>query len=331
MSETEGVTVRVGDPSDVASAIPHLLGFQPAESVVAVSLRGRRMRMAFTVRLDLPTSKEEHDYAVRTVAGAMRRDGAAEVLLFVYTETTHAEEGLPFMGLVDAMADALSMPVREAFLVSGDRIWNYGCADPQCCPADGRRLDPTTQGALALSAASTLLGRAVLPDRKTAVGCVQPVGGLTAVSMHQAIARVAGRFADSDGVLVRAEVRRLWAELLERYREPPATVTHDEAAAVALGLHFVELRDEVLQEIDDRDDAHERLLLDLVRLAQPPADAPVCTVLACAAYLAGNGVVAGAALDRALRTDADYSLAHLLDDALISQIHPRDLRRALPF
>lgn len=329
MSETKPVVVRVAEPSDVVSAIPHLLGFQPVESVVAVSLRGRRMRMAFTVRLDLPTTQDAHDEAVQTIVRAMHKDRAVAVLLFVYTARAPRGRELPFAGLVDAVADALPMPVREALLVATGRIWNYGCDDPRCCPADGSPLDPTTQGALAISAASTLLGRAVLPDRETAVAAVQRVGGLTAVSMQQAIARVAARYADMDDALVPAEVRRLWADLLARYREPPAVVSHDEAAAVALGLHFVAVRDEVVAALDQRDGAYERLLTDIARLAQPPADAPVCTVLACAAYLGGNGVVAGAALDRALGTDRGYGLAKLLDSALVNQVHPKQLRRAL--
>src|SRR5881398_2518151 len=45
--------VRVGDISAIVTAVVHMLGFQPAESLVAVALRGPRERMHFTLRLDL--------------------------------------------------------------------------------------------------------------------------------------------------------------------------------------------------------------------------------------------------------------------------------------
>jgi hypothetical protein len=329
MPETEPVVVKVRALTDMVSAVPHMLGFQPAESLVAVSLRGRRLRMSLTVRLDLPDSAEAFDEVVRRTTLAMAKDRAGAVLLFVFTDEPPGDRGMPYADLVDAVEDRLSAPLRDAMLVADARVWSYRCDDPDCCPTDGMPLDPTSPGAMQLSAASALQGRAVLPDRASAVAGVRAIGGLTAVSMHQAAARMAGRFAELERDLLSAEVRALWGVLVERYREPPAAVTHDEAAAITLGLHDVGVRDELVEQIDHRDDVHERLLLDVARLAQPPADAPVCTVLACAAYLAGNGVVAGAALERALATDPAYGLARLLDDALLNQIHPKLLRRAL--
>jgi hypothetical protein len=329
MSEPAPAVVRLGDPSDVVNAVPHLLGFRPAESLVAVALSGPRARMGFCVRVDLPRSRDSFDPVVWTAVRAMRRARARSVLLFVYTEAVPDEFGLPHERLVDTVASDLPMPVRDAYLVARGRVWSYGCDDSRCCPAEGRALDPSTPGAVALSAAATLTGRSVLPDRETAVASVQPVGGLTATSMHQAIGRVSGRFADLDRADVRAEVRRLWAALVARCRDPRAHPTHDEAATVIVGLHDVGLRDEILAGLDHGDDVEERLLVELVRLAQPPDDPPVCTVLACAAYLAGNGVVAGAALERALGSDPDYGLARLIDGALVNQVHPDLLRSAL--
>ena len=49
--------LRVGDVSAVVTAATHMLGFQPAESLVAVALLGPRERMHFAVRLDLTKLK----------------------------------------------------------------------------------------------------------------------------------------------------------------------------------------------------------------------------------------------------------------------------------
>jgi hypothetical protein len=58
-------------------------------------------------------------------------------------------------------------------------------------------------------------------------------------------------------------------------------------------------------------------------------DAPVCTLLAWIAYGAGDGARANVALDRALGTDPEYSLAVLLRQALDGGVTPREVRRTL--
>lgn len=314
--------VKVGRMTDVVGAVPHLLGFRPAESLVAVALRGPRSRMAFTVRLDLPRSPEQAEAVVRTVRLAMRRARARAVLLLVYTDELPDGAALPHDILVEAVARRLTAPVRDAVLVARERMWSYCCDDPECCPVEGVPVDPASPGTVAINAASALVGRSVLPDRETAVASVQRVGGVTAVSMGQAVDRLTGD--------VEHAARRTWAALLKRYAEPPASVAHDEAAVVVVGLHAVELRDEVVQQLlGDDDGVAQRLLTDLARLAPAELDAPVCTVLACAAYLEGNGLIAGAALERALSSDPDYGLAGLLEAALQGQVSPKLLRSVL--
>lgn len=93
-------------------------------------------------------------------------------------------------------------------------------------------------------------------------------------------------------------------------------------------VHEMTVRDELLRRLACGDSALELLIRDVARLAQPPDDAPVATLLAALAYLRGDGVVVAAALDRALVSDPDYSLAHLMDDSLHLQLEPRDLRTA---
>ena len=73
----------------------------------------------------------------------------------------------------------------------------------------------------------------------------------------------------------------------------------------------------------------EELLVFLTDLARCTLDdnaAPICTVLAGAAYLIGDGALAGIALDRALAAESDYELARLLDAALRNQISPDEIR-----
>jgi hypothetical protein len=48
-------------------------------------------------------------------------------------------------------------------------------------------------------------------------------------------------------------------------------------------------------------------------------------------YIHGNGLVAMTALERALKSDPEYSLALLLEEALMRQVPPSRLRQASVF
>jgi Domain of unknown function (DUF4192) len=319
--------LRVGDLSAVVTAVTHMLGFQPAESLVAVALRGPRERMHFTLRVDLPAA--EHRQAVaREVATRMAQANADAVMLLVFTEELPNGLELPHDELVNQIVTSLDMDVRDAFLVARDRLWSYVCFDPRCCPPEGRPFETASPDALAVAAAHALSGRAVLPDRATAVAAVQPMGGIVALSMQQAADRAAtGQLDEGDGVFsqrVRAEI----TALIARFADPRAVVDDDEAARIALGLHDVLLRDEMLVRLSQDDDPLRRLLEAVARRSQPPHDAPVCTCVGWAAYADGNGLLAAAALERAMASDPDYTMARLTYQLLQAQVPPEEIRES---
>src|SRR4051812_50152036 len=87
MAATEMPVVRLTSPGEIAAAVPHLCGFVPSESLVAVSLRGDRRRIGLTLRFDLPVIEAVADTAnAEEGAGRPAPDGAAPILLVVYTE-----------------------------------------------------------------------------------------------------------------------------------------------------------------------------------------------------------------------------------------------------
>jgi hypothetical protein len=307
--------VRLDDLTDLASAVPHMLGFHPAESLVAIALTGPRERMSFTMRLDLLEPRHDAEVA-RMTSARMAHAGADAVLLFLYSDGPAAGGELPRRALVEAIADALDVPVREAMLVDDGRIWSYICADVRCCPPGGRELRPDSPGALALAAAHALHGNVVLPDREALVATTRAVGGVAAVSMRQATQRALATGASDDQV----------DEICERLAADGPGITHDEAAQLVVGLHDVAFRDRVISRLAVGDEILDRLVAEVARLAQPPYDAPVVSVLAMAAYFRGEGVVAMAAAERALDTDPGYSLADLVIEALERQVSPAGIR-----
>lgn len=322
--------VKVSSLDDIVAAVPHMLGFHPRDSVVAVALKGPRERMSFSIRIDL-LEPEHDDKVVGCISDALDRADADSALVFIYTDgpdSDLAEGELPRLGLVEALMRGLSVPVRDAVLVAGGRIWSYVCADPDCCPPQGRPLDPTSPGALSLAAAHALEGRAVLADRDTVVRSLAPLGGIAAVGLRQAYDRAEPALLELGFDEIRAKTGEWVDELVERYRTPPATMTADEAARVVLGLHHILARDDLLMRVGgDDDDAVRLMLTDLARRALPPDDAPALTCLAVSAYAVGDGLRAQLALDRALMTDPDYTMAQLTAQLLGGQVPPSEIRQ----
>ena len=316
-STTDAVRLRSLD--ELAAAIPHLLGFHPRDSVVAVALRRDSGRLGLTLRLDLGDPDGDVRLA-REIASRMTRAGADAVLLAVYCDRPY--DGVEFARerLVDLVEMSLPMPLLDAVLVVGDRCWSYLCVDARCCPDAGRVVRTDSAGALAVAAAGALNGDVVMPDRAALLATVAPVTGDAAASMTQALARARRGRAGDPTVLRRVDL------LCRRYDDPPVTLTFDEAARVTVAMHRVPVRDVLLHRLAAGDGPVEQLVRDVARLAQPPHDAPIASVLAAAAYLRGDGVVAAAALERALASDPDYSLALLLSHCLQAQLEPAALR-----
>lgn len=312
---------------DIVSAIPYSLGFQPAESVVAVALKGPRERLSFTMRLDLLPPEHDADVA-RMCAERMTYANAKSVLLFIYTSPPKRPGDLPRQALVEHIQKALPVPLRDAALVADGRVWSYLCAEPQCCPPEGQLLTGDSPGAVNVAAAHALVGDVLLPSRDALVATTRAVGGVAAASMRQAIDRA---LDDVTGIDVGDDLVDSSLEMVDRlcagYADGPVTLTHDSAARLALRVHNVEFRDALLGRLARGDDALARLVADLARLAQPPYDAPAATMLGVCGYFRGDGVVGIASAERALATDPDYSLAKLLVHAIESQINPKHMRR----
>ncbi|MDQ1683323.1 MAG: hypothetical protein QOC82_60 [Frankiaceae bacterium] len=321
-----GATVSVRAIEDLAAALPHLLGFPPVESLVVVAIEGPRGELTFTLRLDLP-EPDEIGEVVEICAARMQAAAADAVLAFVVTEAADVAPGqLPGVELVEALQRSVVMPLRDAFLLRGGRIWSYLCPDPACCPPDGRPYDAGSPVATTLAAAGVVAGRPMFRDRDEIVRSAQAVDGAEAEAMRAAVERVRGTEAVPDLVGLRERYAAALPGLLARCAERGPDVAPDEAALLGCAWHQIDLRDEVLIAVAQGSAGADPLVRAVARLMPAPYDAPAAAMLGWVAYAEGSGVLAAAALERALRTDPGYSLAVLLDDALYRQVPPSALR-----
>ncbi len=322
---------RLTTPAQMVASIPLQLGYVPTESLVVWCLHEPRGRVGLTMRLNLPAAGCEAGL-VDEVVDRVRDQRASRVLIAVYTGEPDGLT-LPRTTLVAELKERFEDLRRaELFLVRHGRVWTYFCAQP-CCPPEGRPVEEATgtSPVQLLAAENVLQGRVVLPDREALEDSLAgPVDAKARVARERCeiAATLLADVIGQAGVAVAAEASlQGWRDARTRFANPPGQLEDLEAAALAMSLVDVQVRDFLVASPRQEVPSLLGLLHELVRRTPAPYDAPVCTLLAWLTYCQGGGAVVTIALERALATDPDYSLATLLDQALWAQLPPDRLRR----
>jgi hypothetical protein len=152
--------LKVTTAGDVVTLVPYLLGFQPADSIVVVSLVGRPPRFGPCFRLDLPDSRrsvaEVTDYARDIVTDL----GLPAVVLLAFSD--HADVAEPALRRLRRLLRRVDVRVEEMVRADGRRWWSLSCQDPRCCPPAGTAYDADTSP---LAVAAVVAGLQKAPDR----------------------------------------------------------------------------------------------------------------------------------------------------------------------
>jgi hypothetical protein len=157
MTPPERLTIT--GPEDILGFIPHSLGYWPANSLVAMTMQGKRL--GATLRVDLPDLDSDPGLLrfARTVRDYLDADHDADgALLVLFSEEGWMDgsggwpggvpAGAPMEGTLARLLAALEvelelsgLPVRDAWYVGGSFWRNAYCFDPACCPFPGRSVD----------------------------------------------------------------------------------------------------------------------------------------------------------------------------------------------
>jgi Domain of unknown function (DUF4192) len=327
--------VRLRSPSDIVDAVPYLVGFQPADSLVVLSLRGERSRLGLTARVDLPAASSAKACA-REFVGYLKRDHAARAIVVFYPPSggpTYPSLR-PLAGALTKQLERARIEVAEVLCVCDGRWWSMYCADADCCPPDGTPVD--SGGTSVAAAVMTVAGQVVLSSREELEQTIALVGGVVRTAMAYALPRadadMAARIVAGHRVAVTAESLDLFRAAVHRQLAANEggkadALSVDDAARLIVSLEDVNARDEILTWFDGEwGEATREVLSELARRAVPPFEVPTLTVLAWVSYLQGEGALAGIALDRARAVEPDYLLAQLLDQALRAPLNPEVFR-----
>ncbi|MEV6551623.1 DUF4192 domain-containing protein [Streptomyces sp. NPDC051597] len=352
------------NPADLADALPYLMGFHPTDSIVMVALHGRRGRFGGRLRLGIPRAPGEWPHVAEQlaeclVAGSERRGPRPDgIIVFLCqdpdplgdTTAGHVMERLrPLAQLLRTACGALDVPVLEALCISDGRYWSYCCPDARCCPPEGNVL--ALPGTSVLAAAATFAGLQVRGSLREMEARLAPWRRPAAADQERALA--AGEAALVPRVLDEEERLRVGRDTLDLAGRvmrrlsgaPPATgrtdadalddalITHEEAAALLLGLQDRTTRDRAAEWMEGPDAAPAlRLWRALARRCVgrygEHAAAPL-TLAGWVAWSTGDEPAARVALGLALRADPDYQFAQLLHQACNQGLDPEALRRCL--
>jgi uncharacterized protein DUF4192 len=320
--------LKIRSPQDAVSAVPYMLGFHPASSLVAVGYDGPSSTCA--VRIDLPDEDDISGESAARVAQLLSGNKFRQALLVGYGPLDRV---MPAVLDVRAALAQQGIAVHEALRVEDGRWWSLTCRDAECCPPEGLVFDVSTS---VVAAQATLAGAVAYADRAELAETVAPLTGEPREAMRQATERAKERILSYSATLDPRDIRAILVEegipfltkLMSRCQEESASPPDDdEVAWLAILLTNLRVRDEAWVRIDpDNPIPHINFWRDVLRRVEEPlAAAPAC-LLAYSAYAAGDGGLANVALDRAEKANPDYTLTTLLREIIHNGIPPSAAR-----
>jgi hypothetical protein len=338
--------IKVGSVAGFLAVIPHLVGFHPSRSMVVVGLDARKGRILLAFRYDLPDPPgrtQTRDIALHVI-GVLKKRKIKTVIAAGYGPGPLVT---PVAEAILAAARSARIAVRDMLRVEDGRYFSYLCRDPQCCPPGGIPFDGAAHPAAAAMAAA---GLSVCPDRASLAALLAPLAGPAADSMARATQRALRRARDLRAVPARPggsggpggsgrsreagrprpltdAGRAAVREAIAVYRSGGHITDHDQMAWLTVTLADIRVRDDAWARMDPVYRlAHRKLWIDVVRHACEAYVPAPASLLAFTAWQSGEGALGNIAIDRALAADPDYSMAHLLGQALDAGLPPSAAR-----
>jgi hypothetical protein len=345
------IMVKANSPSDFLALVPHLVGFDPVNSVVLVAFRGTGT--CGVLRLDLPSAPVVHKRLATHAVGILCKipDVEAVGVIICTEEKFGASATPPLSEFATTMISRLrqsGLALRGALCRAGD---GWGSYFDSAGPVGGHPLSDIERSEIATGLPDTLFDVADPPDA--------PIMERRRVARQLARYRDLARgglshpdFAALDDIALFVEQALEWDEhefseraafLLFLLQSPPSrdATMLQWATNLAMGDELWEhSRDPVgvdpewdessgnlMLGIGPRPDAERllraiSLLLRLVAVARKPARPPLLCMLAWLNWALGRGTIGGRHVAAALGIAPGYGMAQLLNTVLGNGMQP---------
>lgn len=144
---TTNKTLSIRRPEDILGYIPHMLGYCPEDSLVAITMQGKIL--GATLRVDLPIRHSPQvlaGFAERVRSYLISDEEADGVVVALYSDAGWADGAVvrtmvPLLEELRQCLDEVDLTVRDVWLV-GKQYWRSAyCTDLGCCPVPGHSVD----------------------------------------------------------------------------------------------------------------------------------------------------------------------------------------------
>lgn len=306
MTGTSTLTAR--NPEDLLAVVRVVLGFEPADSIVMLTLGGRHPCHA---RVDLPDVAGDLPEVVEVLLRPALGHGAAAVVFVVYTDDGR-------------QAGRAARLLRKRFEGAGIRCLETLRADagrwhPLLPPAGGRPVggpDRRQPGGVAYDVSTHPFVVAAVLDGRVLHGSRDELAAT--------LAPRADEVAAVEAALPQPATAGPWvARTVARHASDGSVPSVAESARLLVAISDPEVRDAAWAGIR-RAEARRHVELWSALVRRCPADLlpHAAGVLGIAAWLAGDGALAWCAVARAREVDPDHSLARLVADLLEAAVPP---------
>lgn len=299
--------IRLAGPASIIEAVPYLLGFAPAESLVLVGLRDGQLTL--TARIDLD-DLDRPSTIIDVMSVLAGKAESTDVVAITYGDRDEAES-------IASAAAAHGMRLLEHLRVAEGRYWSLSCPIEGCCPPQGRPV--VTDNTVAAEMVGLGVSKAASREDLAAILCPVENADRLLPLIHQAEQNALSKLlAGHNTARASSDKRALFAAARSETRD----WSDEETARFGAALTGYEIRDAVWLAIDDGRLDGRDLFLHLARNLPAPHRAAPLFLFGWKTWRTGNGALASMAVERVLQADPNYSAAELLAAALSRAIDP---------
>lgn len=310
--------IRVQSGGTLVAMMPFILGFRPEKSIVFVTLSGDML--IATIRIDLDLLGQ--DGLIEQVAETLRSvpEATRVAVLFFAERTSQQDENLR-QQFLESLGDRLAqrgVPVVAAIsATSSEPGARWHCV----CGCDQRGVVPDMAGTEAAAVISTA---EVAASRNERIAVVQP-DAKELLDKREALRRRLG--------LVTSSAQESWTRInriIADRASGTAALTDKAIVQMSLDLQNLTVRDACVSfAFDGRARVAEELFTELTRSSPRPWLVEPAFLVSAFAWMRGDGVVAGAALDRLFQVTGAHSGGQLMATVLQFAVPPHKVKTAL--